>query len=269
VEIAARNYSPETFKNYDNALRAFLSAHPGPPHLWKKSQLQAFLLSLRKDKGLSAATVNLYRDGLSFFCQHVAKNPVRFDGVPRMKQITTLPIVLDAKSVSKVIGDVRNPKHKLALSLAYGCGLRVSELAALKIPDLDFARKIIRIRNGKGGKDRIVMFPESLEAPIREYLACYRPKTFVFESRQTGTALTRRSFQLVFETACKKAGLRKFGGIHSLRHSFATHLLENGTDLRFIQSLLGHNSSKTTVRYTHVAAHNVVRIVSPLDRLAG
>lgn len=265
--IASRNYSAETFNNYDHALRTFLATNPGSPHLWTRSILQRFFLTLRQEKGLSTATVNLYRDGLSFFCQHVAKVPLKFEDIPRMKGPSSLPTVLDPNSVEKVLGEVRNPKHKLALSLAYGCGMRVGELAALRISDIEFARKIIRIRNGKGGKDRLVMLPESLEAPLKEYLACYIPKEFVFESQQTGTALKKRTFQMVFENACGKAGLKKFGGIHSLRHSFATHLLENGTDLRFIQALLGHSSSKTTERYTHVAAHKVGKIASPLDRL--
>ncbi len=269
AEIAARNYSKETFKNYDNAVRGYIKVHPGSPHLWKISELRAFLISLKQDRGLNAATVNLYRDGLSFFCQNVVKSSLRFDSIPRLKENVKLPVVLDANSIGKVIGEIKNPKHKLALSLAYGSGLRVSELAALKICDIDFNRRVIKIRNGKGGKDRVVLFPEILRKPIKDYLDHFGPKTFVFESPLSGKALTRRTFQLVFENACKKAGMVKFGGIHSLRHSFATHLLENGTDLKFIQALLGHSSSKTTERYTHVAAHNVVKIVSPLDRLGG
>ena len=231
--------------------------------------LQAFLLTLKQVKGLNAATVNLYRDGLSFFCQNVSKSSLRFDTIPRLKENAKLPVVLDAKSIGKVIGSIQNQKHRLALSLAYGSGLRVSELAALRICDINFNRSVIHIRNGKGGKDRVALLPEILRKPFQEYLDHFRPKTFLFESPLTGKALTRRTFQLVFETACKKAGIVKFGGIHSLRHSFATHLLENGTDLRFIQALLGHSSSKTPERYTHVAVHNLVQIISPLDRLGG
>ncbi len=269
AEIAARNYSKETFNNYDNAVRCYIKGHPGSPHLWKISELRAFLLSLKQDRGLNAATVNLYRDGLSFFCHNVVKSAIRLDTIPRLKENAKLPVVLDAKSIGKVIGEIKNPKHKLALSLAYGSGLRVSELAALKICDIDFNRSVIKIRNGKGGKDRVVLLPEILRKPIKDYLDHFGPKTFVFESPLSGKALTRRAFQMVFENACKKAGMIKFGGIHSLRHSFATHLLENGTDLRFIQALLGHSSSKTTERYTHVATHNLSKIVSPLDKLGG
>ncbi len=264
--LKARNYSPETFKNYNLALRSFLAAYPGPPKYWKRSNVQEFLAKQRA-AGKCAGTVNLYLDGLAFFCKQVVGVATCLKGIPRMKGEQSLPKILTAGKIALVLQGLSNPKHKLSLSMAFGCGLRVAELSALEIRDLDFEGRIIRIRKGKGGKDRVVMLPASLEKSLREYLSCYQPKVFLFESHIQGHALSRRSFQAMFKQACRKAGITDVGGIHSLRHSFATHLLENGTDIRFIQSLLGHTSCKTTERYTHVAAHNVRQIASPLDLL--
>ena len=264
--ISARNYSQETLKNYNLALRAFMIYRPGPPRSWRQSDIRSFLAKLRKE-GKSASTVNLYRDGLAFFCKHVMGSASCLEAIPRMKEAHSHPAVLNSQQIALVLAKTENPKHRLAISIAFGCGLRLAELAALKVQELDFGRSIVHIRKGKGGKDRIVMLPETLKQPLRDYLACYQPAQYLFESHRAGHPLHRRSYQLIFTQACRKAGLGKVGGIHSLRHSFATHLLENGTDLRFIQALLGHSSSKTTERYTHVAAHNIRRIVSPVDLL--
>lgn len=264
--LSARNYSKETFRNYDQALRSFMEKYPGAPKYWRKESIKSFLQSLQS-AGLSPSTVNLYRDGLAFFCNQVIDAPECLDGIPRLKENQVLPQILDSKRIATVISGIRNPKHKLAMSLVYACGLRVSEVAALEAKNLDFERGVIQIKNGKGGKDRVVMIPGSLETPIQDYLACYKPNRYLFESAKPGRPLTRRSFQKVFRTSCDKAGIKDVGGIHSLRHSFATHLLESGTDLRFIQALLGHSSSKTTERYTHVASHNIRCIASPMDSL--
>ena len=266
-ELSQRNYSPHTLKNYAASLKAFLSTLPGPPCLWRSATIRNFL-DIQRKKGLNPATVNLHFDGLAFFCNHVAKVPNCLEGIPRLKESKPLPRVLDAGKVAAMINGIANPKHRLAISLSYGCGFRVAELAALRLSEIDFDRKVILIKNGKGMKDRMVMLPESLIEPIHDYLACYRPIVFLFESRIPGKPLTKRTFQVTFQEACERAGFNG-GGIHSLRHSFATHLLENGTDIRFIQALLGHSSLKTTERYTHIAAHNITRIVSPMDALRG
>lgn len=265
--IRARNYSPQTQRNYLLSLKAFLAFRPGNPRDWRAREIRDFLSMLRHKQRLGPSTVNLYRDGLDFFCRHVTGNTSCMQGIPRLKESKALPDVLGQDRVGEVIGSLANPKHRLALSLAYGCGLRVSELAALKIEDILWSRNLVHVRQGKGGKDRLIMLPGTLVQPLRDYLACYKPLLHLFESQTPGRPLSRRAFQLIFTSACKKAGIPHKGGIHSLRHSFATHLLENGTDLRFIQVLLGHSNSKTTERYTHVAGHNLTRIRSPLDAL--
>lgn len=266
-ELRARNYSKETFKNYIHAVGIFLDPHPKHPAELTQNDVRLFLNTLRIENQFSASTVNLYRDGLAFFFHHIVKNPSAIDGLPRLKEDKALPDVLDANALTRMMASVQNPKHHLALALSYGCGFRVGELAALKVADIQFTRKTITVRKGKGSKDRLVMLPESLETPIQNYLDQYNPRTYLFESSIPGTPLTKRTFQMVFKNACKAAGIIQVGGIHSLRHSFATHLLENGTDIRYIQSLMGHSSSKTTERYTHVASHQVGRIKSPVDLL--
>ncbi len=243
-----------------------MRTRPGAPGYWKRWQIQSFLRCLRAE-GKSASTVNLYRDGLAFFCKHVLRVSNCLEGIPRLKEKKALPKVFDAKCILEILAHIMNPKHKLALALAYGCGFRVGELAALRVCHVDFSRRVILVKNGKGGKDRVVMLPATLVQPIRDYLACYKPQVFMFESRMPGKPMDKRTFQGVYTSACEKAGIEGAGGIHGLRHSFATHLMENGTDLRFIQELLGHSSSKTTERYTHVAATSVRRIVSPVDLL--
>jgi integrase/recombinase XerD len=266
-ELDLRNYSLQTARNYSSCLAEFLKQSPGDPRRRGRKDIEAYLLYLRRERRLSAATINLHRDGLSFFyCQVLGLSGV-VTGIPRLKEDQKLPRVLSPEAVSEILDRTSNPKHQLILSLAYGCGLRLSELAALALTDLDFDRGIIHVKKGKGAKDRIVTLPATLPSRLREYLYCFRPLRFLFEAKQQGTPLCRRTFQAVFENALRKAGIEYQGGIHSLRHSYATHLLEHGTDLRSIQVLLGHTSSKTTERYTHVAAHHVARITSPIDYL--
>lgn len=265
--LAARNYSKETEKNYRVAVKSLLTRHPGNPRAWTKALIQGFLLELRLKEKYSASTVNLYRDGIGFFCRHVVGNPACMRGIPRLKEEQVLPGVLPAHSLKAMMDSFSNPKHRLAMSLVYGCGLRVGEVANLKIQDLDFQRGSVHVRNGKGGKDRVTLFPVALKGDIQSYLAVYKPDIYLFESRIPGKALCKRTFQAIFKKACSKAGLRQIGGIHSLRHSFATHLLEGGTDLKLIQGLLGHSKMETTERYVHVSNRLLTRVKSPLDSI--
>lgn len=266
-EIHARNYSPETEKNYTHVVRTFLAVHPGNPKTWSPAAIRKFLSTIRESRQLHASTVNLYRDGLSFFYQHVLRMQGHLKSIPRLKEEQSLPDILDGQTISLLLARIENPKHRLALSLAYGCGFRVAELASLKLGDIDTLRRTIHIRQGKGKKDRMVMLPMTVIPQLQSYLDEYRPLTYLFESAKPGTPLNKRTFQMVFKSSCSKAGIHQKGGIHSLRHSFATHLLESGTDLRYIQALMGHSSSKTTERYTRVATHRIAQILSPVDAL--
>lgn len=264
--IRARNYSEETLRNYRLAVKSLLNTHPGNPKYWKQSTLRSFLEELRTEQGLSASTINLYREGIVFFCRHVTGNTTCLEDLPRLKESKTLPSVFGATQITNLLASITNPKHRLAMLLAYGCGLRVNELTHLQIHDFDFDRMQIMVLNGKGNKSRVVMLPHSLKRVIEAYLDIYRPTTWLFESPKNKAPLTKRTFQAIFDRACKKANIHRIGGIHILRHSFATHLLENGTALKFIQDLLGHTRITTTERYLHVAKSTLTQVQSPVDK---
>lgn len=265
--LTQRNYAPATHRNYLAALKDFLSSHRISPSKLGPDTIGRYLLKCRTERNLEATTVNLILDAILFFYHHVIKAPPCVAGIPRMKEDQKLPPVPGAEKIKTLIDGTANGKHRLMLSLAYGCGLRVSELASLKLDAVDFERGIIKVRKGKGGKERLVMLPSTLVEEITQYRKQFGPITYLFESYTAGKPMSKRSLQAVFENGCEKAGIRHKGGIHSWKHSIATHLLEAGTDLRFIQALLGHSSSKTTERYTRVTARNIVRVVSPVDRL--
>jgi integrase/recombinase XerD len=265
-EARARNLSQNTLRNYTLALRAFLAFKPGSPLYWRREDMIRFLTSL-KDQGLAGSTMNLYRDSLAFFCRNVCYMPHCVEALPKARQAQKLPAIFSQEKIQALLTALHSPKHMLALGLAYGCGLRVGELALLRLCDLDFSRRTLTVRLGKGAKDRTIMLPQSLETSIREYLHTYQPRTFVFESSIPGEALSRRTFQAIFRNALDRSGFSHVGGIHSLRHAFATHLLEGGTDLKVIQALLGHASYKTTERYARVASHRLRLIESPVDRV--
>lgn len=262
-----RNYSKETVDNYVLSVKMMLNFEPGNPKLWSRTKIEAFLLELKENRGLSSSTINLHRDGLHYFCKWVLGKEGMTLGIPRMKEHQLLPDIFSQQELGRLFEMARNPKHRFALKLIYGCGLRVSEAQNLKLEDLRLDRKALIVRHGKGNKDRQVMFPESLLKDIHQYLNTFKPKVYLFEAATPGKPLNKRSFQFIFRECCSRAGLKKRGGIHGLRHSFATHLLEGGTDIRYIQFFLGHSSIKTTERYTRVANHNTGEIKSPLDRM--
>jgi integrase/recombinase XerD len=189
-----------------------------------------------------------------------------FDTIIKPKSPNNLPKVLNYYEIKKLFGAAQNIKHELLLKMAYGMGLRVSEIVALKIENVDLERFQCHIQKGKGKKDRYVNFPKSLVALYQEYLSAYHPKEFVFEG-QFGGAYTVRSTQSVFRTAMKKAGITKTVGIHGLRHSYATHLMESGVQMIHIQKLLGHSNIKTTEVYAKITTTHLTSIQSPLDIL--
>ncbi len=251
LEMKARNLSRETVKNYLYAIGRYLAAQRGNPSVATSSMVKKYALHLLNEKNLAASTVNLHLAALSFFFTHVARNAMLLQGVKRLKEPKNLPKVYSSGEVKRLLAAAENIKHRLLLSLAYGWGLRVQEIVQLKLTDIDWERKLIRVR-GKGSKDRQVMLGENVAMLLQEYAEKRPGLRFVFEGQSEGKPYSTRSAEKVFHQARVKAGLRHLGGLHVLRHSFATHLLEQGVDLRYIQSLLGHSSSKTTEIYTHV-----------------
>ena len=187
--------------------------------------------------------------------------------IHRPKREKVLPNVLSKEEVKEILNAPKNIKHKAMLSLIYSCGLRCGEILRLKPEHVDSQRKILLIKQSKGKKDRIAPLGEKTISLLRTYYKACKPRTYLFEGQQAGMPYDERSLQKVLKQAVEKAGIRKSVSLHWLRHSYATHLLENGTDLRYIQEILGHSSSKTTEIYTHVSTKSIQNIISPFDYL--
>lgn len=263
-ELRLRNYSPRTIKSYMICLRYFfdfLKKEGINIEDCNQELVKNFLLQ-KQDKGASAQTVNLYLNAIRTFYKEVLKKNQGVD-LKFAKKSKKLPVVLSHSEIEKIIEMITNPKHKLMISLAYGAGLRVSEVIVLRIKDIDIGELTIHLKGAKGDKDRITVLPEKLVGDLRKLIAGKEPNQLVFESERGG-AFTDRTAQAVFNNGLRKAGIKKEATFHSLRHSFATHLLENGTDIRYIQELLGHQNIRTTQIYTKVTNPAVRNIKSPL-----
>lgn len=217
-------------------------------------------------KKARTSTQNQVINAIKFYYEKVRKGQRKVYALERPLKETKLPKVLSAEEVAAILKSATNLKHKTMLWLIYSAGLRRSELINLKIDDIDSKRMVINIKAAKGKKDRITMLSERILELLRKYFKEYRPRVWLFEG-MPGEPYSASSLQKVFMAALRKSGVRKEASLHTLRHSFATHLLETGTDLRYIQSLLGHNSSKTTEIYTHVTTRAFNKIKSPLDDL--
>jgi site-specific recombinase XerD len=265
-ELRSREYSRRTLSTYLRCVHNFLSAMRKRPSKISAQEIRDYLISLR-DKGLRSSTVNLAAAAIQFFYETVGKMPYHMEPVARMKEPRQLPKVYSSEDAEKILSAHDNIKHRLVLMFAYGCGLRVSEIVRLRIDDIDWDRDMIWVRQGKGRKDRGLMLPHMLQKLLRSYLADNKSNVYIFETDARHKPYTSRTAEKIFENACIKSGVARKGGIHSLRHTFATHLLEQGVDLRIIQELLGHASSKTTEIYTHVSNKTISKVKSPLDHL--
>jgi integrase/recombinase XerD len=266
-ELKIRNFSSRTVSNYSAAVLQFLRWLNKVPTENDLEHIKNFQLYLKDHRRFSPRTINLSTAAIQFFYRKVIKARTDFFDLPRMKTGRALPKVYSVEDVCKILEAMDNLKHRLLLMLAYGCGLRLNELRHLKREDIDLNRNTVAILNGKGKKDRIVMLDSSIKQELLIYLKNGAGRTWLFEGYEPGRMISARTVELIYEHGCHRAGVAKKGGIHTLRHCFATHLLEQGTDLRYIQELLGHSSSKTTEIYTHVSTLAISKIRSPLARL--
>jgi len=265
--LKLKNYSPNTIRNYSNWFLVFLQHFPGrKPSSITRSEILDFLYAYRQSNKWSATVQNQLINAIKFFYEKLLQRPVEHYDLPRAKKPHQLPAVFSEEEIKRIIAACDNLKHRSLLCLAYAAGLRVSEIVNLKLNDIDSRRMVIYIRQSKGRKDRLVMLSTKLLDLLRQYYKQYRPRHWLFEG-QAGEQYSSRSIQKVLSTAKAKAGINRKGSIHALRHSFATHLLEGGTDLISIKNLLGHNSLRTTMTYTHVSRKHISRIQSPLDKL--
>lgn len=265
--LRLKNYSGNTLKNYKNWFVFFLNHFPNhQPFAITKNEIMDFLVAFRKSKSWSSTSQNQIINAVKFFYEQVLKQPRMVYDLPRAQKEEKLPTVFDETEVLAIINATQNLKHKTMLCLAYSGGLRVSEIINLRLKDVDSKRMVITLREAKGKKDRQVMLSEKLLRLLREYFKEYHPKEWMFEG-QGNEQYSARSVQEVIQYAKKKAGVKKRGSIHALRHSFATHLMESGTDIMTIKELLGHSSLRTTSIYTHVSKKQISKIQSPLDKL--
>lgn len=260
-ELRLRNYSSKTIKAYLGCLRKYFDFKKFNLEKIDEENIKKFLLN-RQSKNYSSQTVNLYLNAIKFFYREVLKIPqkINFKFAKRSKK---LPIVLSREEIRKIIESIKNPKHKLIISLTYGAGLRISEVINLKVKDANLEELTIHLKDAKGKKDRITIIPEKIKIDLQNLITGKNPNDYVFESERGGK-LTERTAQKIFESALRKAGIKKDATFHSLRHSFATHLLENGVDVRYVQELLGHRNIRTTQVYTQVTNPKLKNIKSPL-----
>ena len=267
-KLQLRRYSASTCKVYLMMFRKFLHyTYPTPLHHIDRDMIVAWQKHLVLTQKVSASYQNQSINAIKFYAEKVLGLERTMYELERPMQAKRLPNVLAPQEVQLILSSIHNIKHRAILSTIYGCGLRISECTTLKVADIDSPNGRIWIRNGKGRKDRITLLPESLLTLLRNYYLVYRPKIWLFEGPD-GNHYSVTSIRSIFNRARRAANIRKPATVHTLRHSFATHLLENGTNLRYIQQLLGHSSSKTTEVYTHVCATDLTNITSPLDYLS-
>ena len=266
--LQLKAYSRNTIKTYRNEFAQLLYVLKNK-HIdsLDMDQLRSYFLYCLNQLKLSENTLHSRINAIKFYFKQVLKREQFFFEIPRPKKPSILPKVINAKDISKLFEVTTNLKHNTMLKLCYGMGLRVSEVINVKIKDIDSKNKQVFIERAKGKKDRYANLPESILEQLRTYYKTYKPKKYLFEG-QAGDQYSTRSVQQVFKASLRKAKINKDIGIHGLRHSFATHLLENGTDIRFIQELLGHNDINTTLRYTHVSTKSLKNVKSPLDNMS-
>lgn len=265
--IRLKGYSPNTERTYrDEFVQLLRTLGSTSVDTLTPERLRSYMLYCINELGLSEATLHSRLNAIKFYVEQVLHREKFFAEIPRPKKPRTLPKHLGQQDVKRLFAMTENLKHNTMLRLCYGMGLRVSELVALKVKDIDSGTRQVHVRRAKGKKDRYVPLPSSILEQLRTYYREYRPKEYLFEG-QYGGAYSARSAQSVFHQALRRAGINKDIGIHGLRHSYATHLLEAGTDIAFIQKLLGHSNIKTTLLYAEVTYTHLSRIKSPLDNL--
>jgi site-specific recombinase XerD len=268
--LKGKAYSRSTMTTYRGEMMQLLRLiGKKPVQDLMPDDLKRYMVYLLEKEGISENTAHSRINALKFYFEQVLGREKFFFEIPRPKKQLQLPNVLNERELHRMFTAVTNLKHKAILFTAYSAGLRVSEVVNLKIADIDSERMQIKVEQGKGKKDRYVGLGILLLDVLRAYIRLYepRPRVYLFEGDTPGLPYSSRSAQLVFQLAREKAGVKKEVSFHSLRHSFATHLLEKGTDIRYIKELLGHFSIKTTERYLHVSKAQLISIVNPLDEL--
>lgn len=267
LKLKELRYSDRTLKSYKGLFEEFINFyHRYELEMIDESMIIAFMRYLVIERRISTSYQNMAINAIKFYYERVLGGQRKVYLIDRPRVEKKLPTVLSEQEVGEILKATENLKHKAILMVAYSAGLRLSEIINMRIKDIDSSRMQIRIEQAKGKKDRYSLLSVKLLEVLREYFKQYKPKEYLFEGG-AGSMYSARSIQSIMQDSTQKAGIKKKVGVHTLRHSFATHLLENGTDLRYIQNLLGHESSKTTEVYTHITTKGFDQIKSPLDKL--
>jgi integrase/recombinase XerD len=266
-DMTVRSFDPHTQSGYIRAVKKLAAFLGHSPDEASAEDLRRFQIHLR-DTGVSAPTVNSTVSGLRFFYRITLDKPEVVRHLAVVPKAHRLPVVLSTDEVARLLDAANGPKYKAAFSLAYGAGLRIGEIAALKVSDIDSQRMLVRVEQGKRRKDRYVMLSPKMLKLLRDWWRIERPKVWLFPGQDPIKPLSTRQLNRAVHAAARKAGIDKRVSPHTLRHSFATHLLEAQVDIRVIQVLLGHAKLETTAIYAHVATRTICSVISPLDKLA-
>lgn len=264
IYLHHKRYSPSSITSYVKSLKHFLTHVKKSPETITNQDLIAYNHALR-EAGLSYSLQNLVASAIKLFFGRIQNRVIEIEKIERPRREHKLPNVLSKNEVNRILASMKNIKHLCILSMIYACGLRRSELRNLKPGDIDSERGLLKIRQAKGMKDRMVPVPDKLIGMLRQYYKAYRPQEWLFEGRTKGSQYSHASQAKVLKVALHAAGIKKPASLHWLRHSYATHLLEAGTDLRLIQELLGHKSPTTTQIYTHVSTQTLSQVRSPFE----
>lgn len=267
IYLEQRRYSSNTINTYCQIIQKFLTWCGKPIEEISQDDLIRFNHKKIIGEKLSGSYQNQLINAVKLFFERMEHRSMEIESIQRPFRERKLPNVLSKEEVKQLLSSLRNQKHRMMLVTIYACGLRCGELLNLRLTDVDSKRNFLIIRQAKGKKDRYIPITVKLIEELREYFKMYKPKTWLFEGQRIGEPYSARSLQLVLKEALLQARIKKPVTLHWLRHSFATHLLESGTDIRYIQSLLGHNSPKTTMIYTHVSEQSLSKIKMPYDDL--
>ncbi len=267
--LEMKRYSKNTIENYISCLYQFSNFFEYNEHhienLYDKDLILS-LIKIVKTKKYSVSSQKQLIGAIKLFYREYFKRDIDFSIIYPSRKTEFIPDVLSKNEVKNILSSINNLKHKSIIATIYGLGLRISEVIELKVNNIDSQRMLVSIKNSKGNKDRLVMLPENLLLLLRKYFKEYKPQNYLFEGR-SGQVYSETSIRNILKKALRQNNITKHITVHSLRHSFATHLLENGTDIRIIQKLLGHKSLKTTIQYTKVSEATLQSVKSPLDML--
>jgi integrase/recombinase XerD len=269
MDMRLRRFSPKTIACYLACMKGVAKHFRKSPAELGEEEIRAYLYCLMEERKVSQSVLVQTYSALKFFFEKTLQKQWNAFRIPRCKQRRKLPGVLTREEVESILSATKNLKHRAILMTIYSAGLRIGEVTRLKVSDIDSGRMMIRVNEGKGLKDRYTLLGERNLEMLRRYWKAYRPLEWLFPGRNASGPVSTSAIQRVFKTSLAKAGIKKKASVHTLRHCFATHLLESGTDLYYIQRLLGHKSAGTTSVYLHITGKDIGKIKSPIDSSVG